>query len=286
MSHWACVIGHPVKHSLSPVMHNAGFQQLGLDAQYEAREVQPEHLASTVAHLRSPDCFGANVTAPHKLAIVPLLDELTDEARGLGAVNTVVNRQGHLLGHNTDASGLARWLMEAGIFVADRRAVVLGAGGAGRATVLALARLGAREVLVLNRTVETAEALVHDLRPWLGSTAVRASSLERAAAPTASPADIVVNATSLAHLGGAPTVHASWFGTSSTAVELAYNPPTSGFMRAARNAGARAENGLGMLIHQAILAFERWTGQTPPAEVFARAALSALEQRAAAGGHA
>lgn len=267
-------------------MHNAGFQSLGIDAHYAAREVTPVELPAVVAQFRAPESFGANVTAPHKLAIVPLLDELTDEARGLGAVNTVVNRGGRLLGHNTDASGLARWLMEAGIYVPERRAVVLGAGGAGRASVLALVRLGAREVLVLNRTVETAEALVEDLQPWLGSTAARGGSIERAAAPTASPAEIMVNATSLAHLGGAPAVHPSWFGPSSTAVELAYNPPLSGFMRAARDAGARAENGLGMLIHQAILAFECWTGQTPPAEVFERVALSALKQRAAARGHA
>jgi shikimate dehydrogenase len=265
---WACLLGQPVAHSLSPALHNAAFEALGIDARYEARLVTPEDLPGVVEQLRAPDCLGANVTAPHKEAVIPLVDEVSDEVRVLGALNTIVNKSGRLLGANTDAAGLARWMRLSNIDPRGRPAVVLGAGGAARSAVWALADQGATAVIVLNRTVERAQALVTSLQPKLRSTDLMWGKLEEAAEPVTGPWRVVINATSLGHHGSAPRIHPSWYSPDSVAIELAYNPPETEFMVAARKAGARAENGLGMLLHQAALAFERWTGQAPPMGVY------------------
>jgi shikimate dehydrogenase len=274
--YWACILGQPVGHSLSPAMHNVAFARLGVDAHYELREVDAGGLRAAVNSLRDPSCLGANVTAPHKQAVMAYLDDLLPEARLLGAVNTIISRNGRLIGDNTDAEGLARWMERAGIVVHDQRALVLGAGGAARAAVLALARQRARSIRVLNRTVERAEMLVADLQRHLPSPHLDAGPLAEAADATREPAAVVLNATSLGHQGGAPNVHLSWYGFSAVAVELVYMPPETEFMRAARAAGARAENGLGMLVHQAVLAFERWTGQIPPVDLYEETASQAL----------
>jgi shikimate dehydrogenase len=263
----AYLLGSPVAHSLSPALHNAAFAALGIDAHYEALDVAPHEVGAVVGSLRVPDCYGANVTAPHKRAVMPYLDVVDEEALALGAVNTIVNRNGRLLGGNTDAKGLARWMRLSGIDPAGGAAVVLGAGGAARSSVSALADLGAISVMVLNRTVERAEDLVTSLRQRLRDVDLTWGALAEANEPVRRPCSVVINATSMGHHGGAPSVHPSWYSPGSVAIELAYNPPETGFMVDARAAGARAENGLGMLLHQAALAFERWTGQVPPMEV-------------------
>jgi shikimate dehydrogenase len=271
---WACLIGHPVAHTLSPALHNAAFAALGIDANYEAWDVPIDGLEKAVGALRRPDCMGANVTAPHKQAVLAHLDEVSDEVRALGALNTIVNDSGRLLGANTDARGLVRWMREAGIDPAGAACLVLGAGGAARGTVWALADLGAASVLVLNRTPQKGHDLVSTLQPKLpSSTHLVWGNLTRSAQPAVAPCRIVVNATSLGHDGRAPEVHPSWYSSDSVAIELAYNPPETGFVAAARAAGARAENGLGMLVHQAALAFERWTGQAPPIDVYQHAVM-------------
>lgn len=275
--HWACLLGRPVAHSHSPALHNAAFAALGIDAHYEARDVTLEDLPSVVRGLRASDCYGANVTAPHKQAVMGLIDEVDVEAQALGAVNTIINTGGRLSGGNTDAAGLARWMRLSGIDPSGEPAVVLGAGGAARSAVWALADLGASSVVVLNRTVENAQNLVTGLRRRLPSADLTWGALEEAEQPVNRPWRVVINATSLGHHGASPMVHSSWYSPDSVAIELAYNPPETGFMVAARRAGARAENGLGMLLHQAALSFERWTGQVPPMDVY-QAAL-AVRQR-------
>ena len=265
---WACILGHPVRYSLSPRLHNAAFAAVGLDAHYEAREVAPEHLAQAVEALRAPGFLGANVTAPHKAPASQLMDEVSAEAQALGVINTIVPRHGRLWGDNTDAAGLADWLRSVDIDCAGQNAVILGAGGAARAAVLALASLGVRSARVLNRTPGRAQALVCDLQPHVTQLQLSHGPLDEAASPRPQPVRLVVNATSLGHYGSAPTVDASWYSPESVAIELVYNPPETAFLEAARAAGARAENGLGMLVHQAALAFERWTGQDAPLEVY------------------
>jgi shikimate dehydrogenase len=265
---WACILGQPVRYSLSPRLHNAAFAAVGLDATYEAREVVPEHLAQAVEELRAPGFLGANVTAPHKAPACQLMDEVSVEAQALGVINTIVPCDGRLLGDNTDAPGLADWLRSVRIDCANQEAVILGAGGAARAAVLALASLGARSARVLNRTPERAQALACDLQPHVPQLQLSHGPLDEAARPRPQPIRLLVNATSLGHHGSAPSVDASWYSPESVAIELVYNPPETAFVTAARAAGARAENGLGMLVHQAALAFERWTGQDAPLEVY------------------
>jgi shikimate dehydrogenase len=268
---WACLLGQPVAHSLSPTLHNAAFRSAEMDAHYEAWEVAPQDLGKAVARLRGAECMGANVTAPHKQAAVGYMDELAEEVVALGVLNTIVNEGGRLVGGNTDARGLVRWMREVEIDPAGRAALVLGAGGAARAAVWALADLQASSVRVLNRTVERAQDVVMSLQPSLRGVELSWGALDAAALPAPVAWNVVVNATSLGHHGAAPEVHPSCYSHRSVAIELAYNPPVTGFMVAARQAGARAENGLGMLLHQAALAFERWTGQRAPMEAYAAA---------------
>jgi shikimate dehydrogenase len=257
---------------LSPALHNAAFAALQIDAHYEARDVPPADVGLAVAQLRQPDCLGANVTAPHKQAVRAFVDHVSDEVVALGAINTIVNQAGRLVAANTDAGGLERWMRESAIDPSGGAALVIGAGGAARATVWALAQLGARSILVVNRTLERAEELVLSLGPHLPRPVeLTYGPLVEVASPVPNPRRVIVNATSLGHHGSAPVVHPSWYSPDSAAIELAYNPPETGFMLAARAAGARAENGLGMLLHQAALAFERWTGQAPPIDVLAAA---------------
>jgi len=267
----ACLIGHPVAHSLSPTLHNAAFAAVGMDAHYEARDVAPEDLGKAVAAFRHESCLGANVTAPHKQAVLAFVDELSEEVVALGALNTIVNQSGRLIGANTDARGLARWMGQVGIDPAGQPALVLGAGGAARATVWALADLGASSVRVLNRTTGRAQDMVEALHPRLPKTELSWGRLEEAAEQPPEAWRVIVNATSLGHHGEAPVVHPGCYSRECVAIELAYNPPETGFMLAARRAGARAENGLGMLLHQAALAFECWTGQAAPMDAYAAA---------------
>ena len=270
---WACLLGQPVAQSLSPRLHNAAFRAAGIDAHYTVRETAPAELPAAVRALRDPACLGANVTAPHKEAILALLDELSEVGQALGAVNTIVKVGGRLRGDNTDASGLARWLDRARIDPFDKPALVLGAGGAARAAVWALADRGASRVWILNRTPERAASLVDALGPHLPGVRLEHGPLAWAAAPADHPCAVVINATSLGHYGSAPAVHPSWYSPESVAIELVYNPPMTGFLHAAQAAGARVENGLGMLIHQAALAFERWTGLPAPLAAYEQAAM-------------
>jgi shikimate dehydrogenase len=273
------LLGQLVAHSLSPALHNRVFGELGMNAAYAAWEVETADLPGVMTELRAADVLGANVTAPHKQAVMPLLDEVGHEARLLGAVNTIVNGTGRLVGHNTDARGLAHWMLGASIAVEGKSALVLGAGGAARAAVWALGSLGASRVHVVNRRAERAAKLVAEL--GAAASSLTCGPLDEAARPTKTPWAVVINATSLGHHGQAPDVHPSCYSPQSVAIELAYNPPETPFMQAARDAGARTENGLGMLLHQAALAFECWTGQSAPLAVYDRAFREVLEERLA-----
>ena len=173
-----------------------------------------------------------------------------------------------MLGANTDAAGLARWMRLSEIDPSGKSALVLGAGGAARSAVWALDELGASSIVVLNRTPDRARLLVEALQPHLQQARLRNGDLHGAVVPPDQPYRVIINATSLGHHGPAPELDRGCYSRDSVAIELVYNPPLTDFMVAARAAGARTENGLGMLLHQAALAFERWTGQSPPIEVY------------------
>jgi shikimate dehydrogenase len=260
-----------VEHSLSPVIHNAAFDALDLDWRYFAVTVPPGRAADAVAAMRSLRLGGMSVTMPHKDAVAAAVDEVAPDAASLGAVNCVSWRGTVLVGDNTDGAGFLDALRrDEGIDPAGRRALVLGAGGAARAVVQALAGAGAAEVVVANRTAERGAA-----------AAALAGPVGRTGGPAeAERCDLIVNATSvgLGGDGGTP-IDPARLGPGQLVVDLVYEPATTPLLAAARARGAVAVNGLGMLIHQAAHAFRRWTGEDPPLAVMSAAATAELARR-------
>ncbi|AZI41952.1 shikimate dehydrogenase [Deinococcus psychrotolerans] len=260
----AYLFADPVSHTLSPAMHNAAFAACGLVAYYAARHVRPAELGAAVASLRQVDVLGANLTLPHKEAVLPFLDSLSAAARSIGAVNTIINRGGQLHGDNTDAPGFLAALAAAQAGNSDTAAgsaVVLGAGGAARAAVYALRSQG-RRVYVINRTLSKAQSLCADLG---------GEARERQNVPWAE-VKLIVNASS-AGLGNPqetplPDFEFSSLPPSALIYDMVYKPAETRLLREARAAGLSTENGLGMLAQQARLAFMAWTNCQPAIEVF------------------
>ncbi len=271
----AYLLSENAGHSLSPVMHNAAFKALGLDAHYEALSVSAAELPSVVEGLRDRNVYGANVTIPHKLAVITWLNELTLEAETVGAVNTVLNRAGHLTGHNTDMGGFSRALKEDGGYDAEGRDVVmLGAGGSARAVGLALLRTGAT-LGIANRTFSKAETLARDLSRFGDVAAIRPVDLDRAVLR----ASLVVNSTSVGHETYAPDSSPLRPGIlpREMVVDIVYRPVQTPLLHAAAEAGLKTQTGLAMLVYQGAEALEAWTGQTAPVEVMFEALRGALE---------
>jgi shikimate dehydrogenase len=279
------LIGHPVAHSRSPAMQQAAFDALGIAARYELWDTPAAELAARVAALRQPGMLGANVTVPHKLAVLPLLDDQAPEARRVaGAVNTIVRAETgagvRLVGHNTDVAGLAASLRDAGIRLAGQRVVLLGAGGAAQAAAGLAAHEGAAGLIVAARRVAAAERLIADVtarqerRPPeargldLADTAALRAALRRC--------DLLLNATSAGM--GDPTVApmpldlVGALPRAAFVLDIVYTLPETALLRAARTAGLATANGLSMLLYQGAAAFELWTGRPAPLAVM-RAAL-------------
>jgi len=281
------IIGWPVEHSLSPVMHNAAFEALTLNWRYVPLPVPPGQIEAAVRGLAALGFRGANVTVPHKQAVMPLLDSVAPNAREPGAVNVLVieRRQdgaATIRGYNTDADGFLSALRSGGFEPEEGgRAVVVGAGGGARAVVFALLESGVGEVVVLNRTLERAQTLVSDLgrRPQ-NAARLRALPLtSETLIESARAADLLVNATTL---GMWPQVNDSvWpegvpVPSHLTVFDLVYNPLKTRLLRQAQESGAHPISGLGMLVHQGARAFELWTGHSPPVEVMRAAAENTL----------
>ena len=263
------ILGWPLEHTLSPTIHNAAFRRLGIDCAYYAWPVSPEELGDAVRGIRALGALGANVTMPHKQAVVQHLDEVSGDAQALDAVNTIQRFGNKLIGHNTDVDGFREFLEgDAGVGIAGRRALVLGAGGAARAVVKALADSGAASVTVAARDPEKGTEAA--------KLASAGESIEWSLAEAAlAEADVIVNATPLGSDGENPIPGAP-FHSGQVVVDLLYRPPTTALVRAARGAGAQAWGGLGMLVHQAAASFRIWTGQEPALQVMSAAALHAM----------
>ena len=274
------LIGNPVAHSLSPVMQDTAFRESGVDGSYELWLTTDAEVAARVASLRDTGVIGANVTVPHKQRVMPELDEISDTARRIGAVNTIINRDGHLFGDNTDAHGFAITVRATGLEVTPESvALVLGAGGAARAVVVALQELGVGRVEIANRTPDRSRTLAAELDGHGGRvTSVLWDDLE-----TRLPsANLLVNATSLGwHSGELPLdiARMGLLSSRATVVDLTYRD--TDFLTVARKQGLVATDGLDMLIHQGARAFQLWTGVAPPVAQM-RAAVEA-EQRRRAG---
>lgn len=262
------VIGDPVAHSLSPRLHNVAFAALGLDWVSVGFRVARGNAAAALEGVRALGLKGLSVTMPLKDDVAAHVDQLTPMAQRLGAVNCVTNLDGTLTGDNTDGRGLVAALRRGGHFDPDgHRCLVVGAGGAARSIIAALADSGAAEVVVVNRTPERAEA-----------AAVLAGSVGRVGEPAdAGHSDLVVNATPIGMRGSSATTPDQWaldpelLGPGQLVVDLVYHPAVTPWLEAARIRGAEVLNGLGMLVHQAALQLEGWTGQEPPVDAMWRA---------------
>jgi len=267
------LFGDPVSHSKSPLMQNAAFRAAGLNAAYAAFRVAPADLARAVAGLRALGFGGANVTIPHKVAVMDHLDEIEEDARRIGAVNTIVNRGGRLVGCNTDGIGYARSLEEeTGFRPTGRRLLVIGAGGAARGVVFALARGGPELVVIANRTVEKAAELASSVRAAGGAGELRALRPDELAG-LRERFDLIINTTSVGmhpDTDGMPldeTLLSRLAGGDAIVSDLVYNPRETRLLAAAKRLGLVAHGGLGMFIHQGACAFELWTGLPAPLQV-------------------
>ena len=255
------------------MIHNAAFRSVGIDWVYLAWPVPPEALGDAIAGLRALGVMGVNVTMPHKEAVIQHLDEISGDARDVGAVNTIQQIGGRLIGHNTDVDGFREFLLgDAGVDVSGRSALVLGAGGAARAVVKALADLGSSEISIAARRAQQSENLVP-----LGPGVATALSWDEAGARAAST-DVIVNATPLG-TGGGEALSDLTFHPGQVVVDLVYDPPNTALVERAREQGAESWGGIGMLVHQAAASFRIWTGQDPSLETMSAAALHAVLKR-------
>lgn len=258
----AAVIGDPVAHSLSPAVHNAAFAATSLDWVFVALRTPAGGAGAVLDAMAASSLGGLSVTMPLKAEVAAHLGSLDPLAASLGAVNCVARHGEDLVGHNTDASGFAAWLAAAGHPLADARVVVLGAGGAGRAVVAGALAAGAHSVVVVNRSSGPAAAAAA-----LGPQRCSVGGLDDVAS-----ADVVVNATSVGMSGqpGCPLPDGS-LRAGQVVADLVYDPVDTELLRAAREVGAVALDGVGMLVHQAADAFRLWTGVEPPLAVMAAA---------------
>lgn len=275
------VLGYPIGHSLSPAMHNAAFGATGLEAIYLPWAVPPEGLAEAVGALRRiENLLGANVTVPHKEAILALVDEVDAGARRLGAVNTLVVRGGRLTGYNTDAEGFALALREeAGFDPEGRSALILGAGGGARAVAFALADGGIARLAILNRGPRRGEDLAEQVRGCRPGLEVKAWALHDTGGPARflGRCDLLVNCTPVGlRAEDPPLVPGFPLAGGCLVCDLIYSPPETPLLRRAREAGCRSLNGLGMLLYQGAAAFQLWTGIRAPVAAMRRALGEAL----------
>lgn len=259
MKRKVALIGSPLRRRHSGVMHNAAFSHFGIDAEYELREIEPDEVRAFVDEARSPDWYGFQVTAPYKELVVSYLDDVEVAAEEIGAVNSVVRESdGSLVGFNTDAPGFISAVEGAGVGLQGAAAVVVGAGGAARAVVWGLLKAGVSSVVIANRTLERAAELASSLG-YLGSVTVVSiggdefsTALERC--------QIAVNATTVGMTTPGVSFDVSKLPPEAAVFDLVYVPPVTPLVEAAQSRGLVVRNGLDMLVNQAQIAFERWTG--------------------------
>jgi shikimate dehydrogenase len=273
------VIGDPIEHTLSPIMHNAAFNALKLDYAFLAFKVKPAEVENAVNGMRALNILGLNVTMPHKKAVINYLDEIDQTAKFLNAVNTIHNKNGKLLGFNTDGVGALKALKENGVNPKGKRVLLLGSGGAARAIAYALVQ-EADELVVLNRTVEQAKELASLLERTFNKKVVADSLSPKIIQGNLPDYDILVNATSI---GMKPNANQSpvapeWLKSNLAVMDIVYNPVETKLAKEAKAAGAKVISGVEMLIYQGAASFEIWTDCKAPVEVMRKAALNNLNK--------
>ncbi|RLG92148.1 MAG: shikimate dehydrogenase [Candidatus Hecatellales archaeon] len=273
-----CVIGDPISHSLSPNIHNAAFKRLKLNSVYLAFKVQKEFLVEAVKGLKSIGVKGFNVTIPHKVSIIPLLDKLDPLAEKIGAVNTVKNVDGKLIGYNTDGEGVLKAFEVEDVSLKNKKVVMVGAGGAARALAFTFAN-HAKEIVILNRTEEKALELASSIsRSYNLPVKGLKLNMENLSLEL-KDAEVVVNATSVGmhpNIDETP-IPKNLIKPEMVVFDVVYRPIKTRLLKEAKQVGAKTINGLAMLVFQAVKAFEIWTGLTPPIDAMFRAALRGLK---------
>lgn len=284
-SRFTAIFGDPVEHSQSPAMHNAAYAALGMERAYLAFHVTPPNLEAAIRSIPALGILGVNLTVPHKEKAIALMDNLSDEARLLGAVNCVVNRDGLLHGDNTDARGLEQDWREAGLDLQGKHAVIIGAGGAASAAVLAAIRLGAGRIVMCNRTIDRGERLAQRFAQYLAEaeipTAIQVKGLDvLRGSSTLATAALVINATSIG-LGGGEFAALAYEATPAECLfyDLIYARAPTPFLASAIVIGRRAIDGAGMLANQGALAFELFNDAPPPPGLMSATLMAALSRK-------
>ena len=274
------IIGYPLGHSISPVFQQAGLDAAGIDATYEGWETAPEDLARRLASFRSDGFVGSSVTIPHKESVMALLDEVSEGARLIGSVNTIIYREGKLIGHNTDAPGFLRGLRENGGFEPEGKDTVLvGTGGAGRAVAFGLAGEGVASLMLVNRTVARAERLGEEVSRAYPDVRVSVEG----EIPEGFEYHLLVNGTSVGMrhtaMEEASPVSRDRLVPGALVYDLIYNPEETVLLKQAKEAGSQTLGGLPMLVFQGVEAFELWFGREAPVDAMFRAAQEAMANR-------
>ena len=275
------LFGHPVGHSLSPLMHNQAFDVCRLNYRYAPFDIPPEQIGQAVAGIRALGFRGVNVTIPHKVAVMPYLDEVDEEAKIIGAVNTIVNDNGRLIGYNTDGRGYVRSLIEeTGIVLEEQSVLMVGAGGAARGVAVALLQKGVVDLVIANRSFDKAESLANDLQSAIPGKRVTAISLEEIGS-SISNRTLLVQTTSI---GMSPKVSESpvpkdLLHKNLLISDLIYNPLKTQIQKDGEEIGCRTHSGVGMFIYQGALSFEYWTNHKAPIEEMRKVVMSKLEMR-------
>jgi len=273
------LIGYPVSHSLSPIMQQAAFDKLKIDACYILWETPEDQLTVKINSLRSPDIMGANITIPYKENVLHLVDDCDPFAARIGAINTIVNRNGRLFGYNTDAPGFITALLELEdhpFECAGKNALILGTGGAARAAVVGLVDKGVGGILLVGRTETQLQKILQDVEALTSnSTTLLKGALFGDSDVTASlpQTDLVVNATPVGLKPDDLTllIDVNTLPTSAVVMDMIFNPPSTPLLRSAKAHGCQIMNGLSMLLYQGALAFELWTSCPAPIQVMQRA---------------
>jgi shikimate dehydrogenase len=271
------VIGDPIEHTLSPAIHNAAFNHLKLDFVFLAFKVKAADLENAVWGMRGLGIHGLNVTMPHKSTVIAYLDEVDPAVKFLGSANTILNKNGKLLGFNTDGVGALKAIRENGTELSEKKVLLFGAGGAAKAIAFSLAE-EVGELVVLNRAAEKAAVLADALNRMFGKKIVGGALSPSAVQKNLQDADILVNATSV---GMHPNVNQSlvapqWLKSNLTVMDIVYNPVETKLAKDAKVAGAKVISGVEMLIYQGAASFKIWTERAAPIEVMRKAALNQL----------
>ncbi|MEW6095330.1 MAG: shikimate dehydrogenase [bacterium] len=268
------LIGYPIDYTLSPTMHNAAFKELNLNFVYLPFKVKLENLKLAINGLFALNIVGANVTIPHKEEVMKYLDDFSQEAGMIGAVNTICVQEGRLIGDNTDGKGFVTSLIEEmNIEPCGKKIFILGAGGAARAIGFSLAKLGVKRITFTDKELVKAESLLSDIKHhfyelWLDTVGLEDEEF----GDYVKECDILINATPCGmHENDPLLINPDWLFPNQIVYDIIYNPPKTPLLKIAKEKGCKTQNGISMLVHQGALSFELWTGKKAPIEVMRQA---------------